>query len=378
MCALIENCIIRTYQQDDEEEIVDLLKLVFRDWPHLDVDSSSIEYWRWKYLKNPLKKIFITLCEIDNRIIGCIHMIPLKVKIGDDVSLCTTGVDLAVHPDSRGMGLSTSMGEHRKNMLTKGKVKVCYHFTGNPILVKSRLKRENRFPHELVNLVHIKDITKQLKAIPVKNTLYTKLGFKLIKNLNSMRNLLRASKSSSNIDSIEEVEAFDDKIDEFWEEISPHYDFIVERRKDYLNWKYCDPQVDDFVVKKYEENGRIIGYMVLRINRYQKDYPIGYVVDFLTLPDRLDVADMMVKGAMNYFDSNDINIINYQIVKDHPYEKIFKRNGFLDSKIEFYLFYLFFGGEDILEKIKTSQGGSIFLSWGDFDVLPVRMPPYER
>ena len=116
---------------------------------------------------------------------------------------------------------------------------------------------------------------------------------------------------------IEEVKCIDERIEMFWNGIKDHYSFIVNRSKEDLNWRYCDPRAGCFVVKQAEEGGRILGYSALRVNRYREDYPVGFIVDLLTLPNRLDVADALVKDAVRYFDDENINIVNYQVVKNH-------------------------------------------------------------
>ncbi|MFQ6077489.1 MAG: GNAT family N-acetyltransferase, partial [Candidatus Bathyarchaeia archaeon] len=93
----------RPYQEGDEKGIVELLNLVWDGWPHLDLDCSPLEHWRWKYKANPIKKRFIMVAESDGRIIGCHHSIPVHIKVGDETLFCTTGADLAVHPGYRGL-----------------------------------------------------------------------------------------------------------------------------------------------------------------------------------------------------------------------------------------------------------------------------------
>ena len=36
------------------------------------------------------------------------------------------------------------------------------------------------------------------------------------------------------------IQYFDDRINVFWNKIRNEYNFITERNKDYLNWRYCD------------------------------------------------------------------------------------------------------------------------------------------
>ena len=372
-----EECEVRPYRPGDEEEIVELLELVFNGWPHKDLDCSPLDYWRWKFEDNPLKKRFITVAEKDDKIIGCLHVIPLRIKIGSKVFLCSTAVDFAVRPDLRGIGVSGKIRHLSEEKRRKAGVKLDYHITGNPILIKSFLKRKPRFPYNIVNLVRIKDINKQLEAMPLDNAWIIKLAFYTTKFFNDFRNSF-IGKSRKHDLNISEIDSFSEKIDDFGKNISNHYDFIVERYREYLNWRYCDPRAGDFVVKQVEENDRILGYSVSRINRYRQNYPIGYIVDLLTLPDRLDVADALVSDAIRYFDNEGINIINYQVVKGHPFESILKRYGFLDSRVKLQLFYTLTSKDDILSKIDQRYTEKTYLSWGDHYVLPVSMPSYER
>ncbi len=274
------------------------------------------------------------------------------------------------------MGVWKNLRKFSNEEKKKAGVKYSYLVTGNPIVIKDfmRSKNYNLFPISLVNLVKIKDIDQQLQVMHVKNSLLKKLGFHAAKILNDIANTIRGSESVKQDLTIAETDNFNERINVFWEEVSKQYDFIVERRRDYLNWRYCDPRCGDFIIKIAEYEGQILGYSVLRINRYLRDYPVGYIVDLLTLPSRPDVSEALAADAISYFDSNDVNIINYQVVKGHPYEQILKKHGFLNSRIKIHLFYNSLGNKDEIRKLKNSPENRIYISWADHDVLPVRIP----
>ena len=63
--------IVRPYRLGEEEEIVELLELVFNGWPQFDLNCASLEHWRWKYLDNPLKMNTVAVEISNNKIIGC-------------------------------------------------------------------------------------------------------------------------------------------------------------------------------------------------------------------------------------------------------------------------------------------------------------------
>jgi len=363
------NYVVRPYLRGDEEEIVQLLQLVFDEWPHFDLSCAPIDHWRWKFEDNPLKKSIISLGASDDKIIGCTHTIPLMIKIGDSIFLCGNGYDLVVHPDFRRMGVAKKMNELRKELRTKAGTKFALMFPGK-IMIKHYLKLYPRLPHATMIFVRIQDIDWHLQMMPAENAWLKKYGLHLVNVFNKFRNALRVSVLSDQDFCISKICRFDDSINVFWDEIKDHYTFIVRRTRDYLNWRYCDSRGGDYFIKIAEADERVLGYSVLRINKYMRDYPVGYIVDLLTLPGRLDVADALVADAIDYFDSNYVNIILCQVIKNHPYERIFKRYGLVNSRHSINIFYDTYATiSEELSKLQTSTANRIHFVYGDYDSI---------
>ena len=360
--------IIRPYRKGDEEEIVKLLELVFNGWPHFDLSCTPLDHWRWKFEENPLKKISIAVSESDNRIIGCAHLTPQNIKIGSKSLLCFQAMDSAVHPDFRRMGVWNKMDEQRQELLVKADANIHYSISGNPILWAQAMRLGSiRFPRPIIELVRIHDIKLHLKMRPNENALVKKYGYLLLKALNRVRNTLTRTPSITPGLHIEDVNRFDDRIETFWEEIKDGYSFIQERDRERLNWRYCDSQGGDYVIKQAEEYGSIIGYIVMRINRYRENYPMGYIIDLLTLPERLDVADALIKEAIRYFDDLKVNIIQCCIVKDHPYEKLYQRHGLLNKRTQLFVSYLPIQVGSEINEFKTAPANRLLYQLGDTD-----------
>lgn len=203
-----------------------------------------------------------------------------------------------------------------------------------------------------------------------------KMGFHAVRFVNSIMKTWWQPHGSEDL-KVTRVDSFDDRIEEFWRRVSKDYAFIGERNKAYLNWRYCDPRAGKFTVNQVDEDGEILGYDVLAINNYRGDYPIGFVVDFLSLRERPDVAEAMVADAIEFFDEAMVNIVNFLVVKGHPYELIFKRHGFLDSRVKFYLFYNTVKLADEMNKLENYAADDVLFSWGDHDSLPVNPPNYN-
>ena len=309
---------------------------------------------------------------------GCCHVMPLMIKIGGSAKLCLTNVDLAVHPDHRQRGLMNEIGNTRDRVAPGLGFRIGYNITGNPILVKVLAEVRSRFPFAIINLVRIRDIDLQLEMMPVKDAGIKKAGFIALQTFNKIQSSLSPGSVRGGEVRLRLIERFDERIDAFWKELAPAYDFIVERRMEYLNWKYCDPRIGGFRVALAEdERGGLLGYCVSRINAFRGDYPVGFIVDLQALPGNEWVAEALAGDAVRCFDESGVNIINCQLVKGHPYVSVLERLGFLDSRVEFHMFYQFYGESDPLAAISSSPTSRVYVSWGDHDVLPVKMPAYK-
>jgi len=361
--------VVRAYQPGDDRKIVELLDLVFGGWPKFDFGFSPLEHWKWKYQDNPLKLSQIAVGESDNRIISCEHSFPLRIKIGDKVCLAHHSGDLAVHPDFRRMAASEKMRELLVQMREKAGSSLVYFVTFNPILIESLSKFYRRFPYKVITFIRIHDIGLHLRKMPIEYASVKKYYFQLVKLMNRFRGTSQHYTPSSYNFQIREIAAFDNSINVFWEEIKNHYDFIIERSRDFLNWRYFDARGGDYLVKIAEKDSKILGYVVLRINKHQKDYPLGYVVDLLTLPNRLDVAHALVADAVDYFANNNINVIYCLVIKHHPYQTSLERNGFVTRREEAPFFYKESAKVEEPRKFKIDSPGRIHFAYGNFDAI---------
>lgn len=370
---------IRAYEAGDEKRIVELLTKVFKGWPHIDTDLSPLEYWRWKYIENPLHWSYICVGEVDDKVIASHHNSVLDIKVMDNIIPGASGQDLAVHPDYRGGGLSSEVGDCTMRHREEGGVIFHYFITRNPILIrryassKDPGKRRKRFPFELSNLTRIRDMDLNFKHLTVENKPFIRLGAKALKIWNRVsRRPLPAYGLQ-----VSEVDRFDDEMNDFLETVTGDHNFMVVRSVPYLNWKYAYPGLSGFKKHVVKDSDGIQGYSVLRVNRHNAAYPLGYIVDLVVRKGRLDAASILAAEAVQYFDSEDVNIINYLTVKGHPYIKVLEGHGFLDSRVQINLYT---SGEKRSRFESLSQTSAhpstILVAWGDHDALPVGLDPH--
>jgi len=352
-------------------EIVGLLDEVFKGWPHLDLGCSSLDHWKWMYLDNPLGEAVISVSCDGDRIVGVNHSHPLRIKIGDGVHASSFAADTAVHADYRGLDLSVEMIEQGIRSRREKGTKFTYFVTRHPRLIRMNSKRYPSFPNSITNLVRIRDIDYHLEAMPMDCAFLLKLGFKGAKFMNEL--IHRSKKNVSGSIRISDIESFDERIDLLWDKVALECDFSVERRREYLNWRYCDPRSGGFTIKRLKKAVILWAIAFLIIIRYKKEYTIGYIVDFYAPPSRIDVLHALASDAAVYFDDGDVNIVNCLAVKGHQQNRVLAAHGFLDSRVQVHLIYLAEGIGNNLAKMSSSKPNSIYFSYGDIDSLPVEM-----
>jgi hypothetical protein len=362
-----EEAIVRPYRNGDEEEVVELLIRVFKGWPHFDLQCTPLDHWRWKHEDNPTKIKVAAVSESNGKIVGCFHGLYSRVKVGEKTLLNQQGTDLAVDKDYRGMGLYEKMRPIKDALAHDAKVNIGYALSTNPI-VKKRLREHNRpFPSPLRLMSKIWDIDLHLKMTNSLEKITHRYGYLGLNAVNRLRNTFAQKKGISRDLEINPIKTFDEGIDRFWREVSANYSFIIERDASYLNWRYCDKRGGDYVIRQATEGGVVLGYIVLRINRYEEGYPVGYVVDLLTLSDRLDVAHALLSDADGFFSEQGVNIVQAMVFKGHPYERLLKEYNFINSVTKYHLGYRIYSLGDELEELETAPPGRLHFTWGDLD-----------
>jgi GNAT superfamily N-acetyltransferase len=363
---------IRRCTADDETGVVSLLDTVFDGWPKFDLPVNNVDHWCWKYRDNRFSPFYAFVAEAGGQIVGFSGGISHSVKVGDAVVDGGIGCDVAVHPDFRSRGVWSKIIDVFNEEASRKERNFLHYMTGNPIVIKRMSKMRPKLPHSLSNMVRIRDIDAQLKAIPDESEWIKKIGFKIVKSVNALSGIKRKYPHRESEFDVRTVKHFDSRVNLLWEKVSPSYNFIGKRDEDYLNWRYSDPRAGDFKITIAEDAAsEVQGYVVSRVNRYLKDYPVGFVMDLVAAPRRLDVADSLVNQAMNSFDDEGVNIVNYLNVSRHPYNSLMARYGFVNSMVKFNVFYNAPNLATEFEALRKAVPSSIFFSWGDHDSLPL-------
>jgi hypothetical protein len=322
---------VRLNKPDEDVNILNLLDVAFKGWPHFDLQCPPIDHWRWKHIDNPFGESKVILAENSGEFVGCIHLNLNKLKVGSNVYLCTQGVDGAVLAAHREFGVFTKMRSISETVYPKGMIGLHYNVSSNPYVAKTFQKVDpQRYPIPLSLMIKIENLASYTTKMKTSDKLLVASGYQGAKVLHTLANPMKSygRKSSKGL-TIVEVDRFSGEMEEFWAEIKDGYHLIQSLENDYLNWRFCDPRGGAYQIREAVEGGAVVGFTVLRVSQYGVNPQSGYVVALYALPQRLDVAKALLDNALEYFHEREVNTVRYLINKGHPYEGMFKDNGFV-------------------------------------------------
>lgn len=324
--------VARLYEPGDEKQLVELLDTCFPGWPERDLDHSKEDFWRWKYRDNPKGINFNSVALSGEKIISCNHGIFLDTKLGDKTVLGHQASDLATHPDFRRLGATKLMAAMKLPLHKKYGTAFTFTIAENPIVTNVIRKDAPLFPQPLIELVRIHDFNLHLNMTDTSGSWFKLPVLQLIKMSGHILSSLDIPKNISDEFEIKSIQYFDNNVDTLYDSIKHSFNFLIERKNIYLNWRYCDSRGGNYIKLVAKSSEGILGYIVLRINRYRKEYPTAWIVDLFTNYNRQDVASALLSEGLQIIDKNGVNIVRYWAVKGTSFEQTFKNHGFMDVR----------------------------------------------
>lgn len=343
---------------------------VFGEWPTVDLPCSSFDHWVWKYLDHPFGAHPIVVAVDGEDVVGVNSTFVTSLRLGDVQTYASYSGDLAISKKYRGQGISNKFYIKNEEVMERLGLKYLYFVTQQKFLVESWEKRYHRFPLPILNMVRIRDIELQLENLPMDRGWLMKTGYRALSAVNRVQRALWPIFSVSL--EIEKTSFFPSDIDRLLDD-NDGFRFIVNNRREFLNWRYCDSRAGDFNIYLAREANIIVGYLVTRVNRFNPGYPIGYIVDLLVSPGRRDVAFTLLEYGVDDLDSLDVNIVLCMVPQGNMLEHVYSSLGFIDSRKNLHLFTNI-NRLDELHLLNGITPVETQFNYGSIDSVPVGLP----
>ena len=304
------------YTKSDRDEVFDFIRSVHSP----EVSARLITQWDWKYTNNPFNRYSepkILLLKDGSQIAGFNGDIFFRATVHGRELLVHQFCDLVIHPDYRGLGLS-------RRYVEEGKTSDLYSFSWlNEASRRSGVNLRTDYEPRIVPLV--KPMPLQLlfgrRAGGHGCEIWSNVASSVARFLSCM-----ASVSAGRIEATE-VDAFDDRMDVFWQRVKGDYPVILVRDLRYLRWRFMQRPDVKYRILLAMRGEEVAGYMVFR-SVQRKKLVAGYLVDFLVEGRSLRLLSVLAAEAVARLRKEGATFV-ICLATDQSYRKMLHLLGFL-------------------------------------------------
>jgi predicted N-acetyltransferase YhbS len=290
---------IRKYQVGDEAGFQRLDNLVEEHpWNRRDLAN-----WKWKFRgKNPAGEPLMIYAANDSEIVGHFAAIPMKYWIDGESVIGSHSAAMMVDPKWQNRGLIKFVADKLIQELEIQGIPFTY---GYP----------NENAYELhIKLLGYEEIAKQQFYIK-------KINFNDDEK-NSSTGTLTWTK----------ITKFGDETNYLWENSKNEYNVIVERKSDFLNWRYLNrPDVLYHAYGVFTGN-MLEGYCVLKL--YQEEQTLrGHFIDLFTSHNNNVCASVLIRQGLQFFKEKRVSEVTLWMQGCSFIKKLLLENGFREGGI---------------------------------------------
>jgi len=348
------NVLIRALKQGDEERVNELFNLVFKE-------KRPIEEFMWKFKRTfSYSHEIIGVAQEKDSVIGVYPSMMVKLKIGKELRAAVLVVDTVTHPSSRRPKLILSL---KKFAAERYKKIGCVFAFGFPN------KTAHKVGKKILKYSDMFVLPVLVRRLNLRLAFRKRFGSRLEKPIYFFSNwaykiyftIKRPSFGSMRVC---DIDSFDCKFDQLWENISSQYEIISVRDSNYLNWRYIqNPRWKYKILAAYDHENNLKGYMVIRLEN-KKTEKVGLIIDFLTLPDQ-NIIDILLYSAVSYFLSRKADYVQCAVLEEFPLYQSLTTFGSRLCSEKIKIVYEIYDREVSSEYLTNPKNW--FLTYGDTD-----------
>ncbi len=289
---------------------------------------GTMGLFHWKIIDNYVRPGIINLVKDNGRIVCTTSVTPKRLfSKGREYTVAEIG-DTYTNPKHQRQGMfALLINQSTKDAMAEG-IDFIYGTPNN----QSLPGYEKKANYKIIPGINVKSLVLPLDIKPFiqrrSHWLVGNYASSLFSTLVYGYFLVKKALSSPQAMQIEETEHIPDGWDDFWEKSRQSYDFIFDRDKRAIVWRFFkNPNKYRFYVLK--EKNQIVGYLVYRII-YGPEIITLLIADFFFLPGReSDMKVLLFKVLEESMQSNVTKIAAW-CTQDSPYFKVLKGFGFIE------------------------------------------------
>lgn len=294
-----------------------------------DHDSA---YWDWKYHRNVSGDHMVTVALDGDKVIGVQGYTPGRLKCGENVYFSAQNTDMAVLPEYRGVGTLLKLHARAMEYGPQKKRALCYGF---PNKTASRLAACLQYSI-VCPICNLTKVLNPIAYLEKKIGLRGSGGFAAVVVRHIVFLLTKWRYADKNAYRIVRLGYFDERFDEFWARQQSKYPVAVVRDRGYLNWRYVECPSDYEILAVQDKHAVIRGFIVLTCS-WEQGVRRGKIVDVLVEDGQKGVAELLIKGGLQYFVKNNVDVVTCWMFDHWPLFEILRKGGFVKREVPNYL-----------------------------------------
>jgi len=261
----------------------------------------------------------------NGKCVGVVATIPVKLKVNNDTIVANQAVDIVVSPSHRQGRTFFKLERMARDLCEENGSPMTYAFTVTDTFVIATRMLSFRCVEPVINMVKLIDITPHLQRVFKIQSFSRVLSWlgKIAYNRNSIN-----KKSFGDEYNIVEINRFDERFDDLWQEGAINHQVAVVRDSRYLNWRYKDTPVD-YTVLGLESKGNIDGFIVLKCCD-EKDVKRGRIVDVFCRNKDRRLLDLLLLEGINYCCRLGVNVVSCWVKKGSFLNHELKKRNFIE------------------------------------------------
>lgn len=301
---VMKNFSIRALQQDDMAEISRLI--CTRDDIPASTADTRLELMQWLAFQNPYANGEPTyfVVESPEGIVAYHGRMPMSFLINGSPHNSYYVHDLYVDPRYREKGMGFWLTRALAKHIEKSSANFFCLFGMTPLNLQIH-RRFNYYESIIPGFAKPIDPQRELKRLLKFDGLVRLINPFISASLSCIDMLFLGSQSRGV--KVSPVERFDDSFSALAKTLSRNNGINIEKSAAYLNWKYIDRPYRREVIFAAYRNGNLSGYTIVSPSPYQKDTPVGILIDLMANPSDKATVAALINAAAKYCRQNGLH-----------------------------------------------------------------------
>lgn len=307
---------------------IERLRQVFED-PSENTWRRSIDapYYHWKMENNYHQTGIIHVAKSEQEIVGMVSITPKSAIIQKKKMNAAELGDCFINPKKNQRGMFASLLKSTKDSALESGVQFLYGTPNSIALPGERKAGYEIIPSAKVyNLIYPLDIGAIL-PMKIESRILSSMVSPIISIGYKILGLKRYLMFRNSKLKVESTSQFPEEIEKLFDRCCENYDLILERKKNYLDWRFVE-NPDDYSIYLVRYGKMLIGYFVTK-NGSWNSLSVGYVADYLFDEKYMKFFPRIIELILSSFDKPNIQMISMWSTIENPFYNAARSYGFL-------------------------------------------------